>query len=134
MDLSSKYISMCEKAREIQSLCSLKRFMDEHTYFLCTQPGFPEGCIARAMNISDWPKPCESCEFGNTVWLPRQDELQDMLDIKHGRLDGLVKKLAVCVSDYTRSDTLEETWLRIVMRDNYNKVWDDGDWIRSDAP
>lgn len=128
MDLSQRYISMCEKAKEIQRLCSLEKFMDRHTYFICTQPGFPDGCISRAINIHDWPEPCESCEFGNTVWLLRQDELQDMLDLKPSGIDGLTIKIAACACLYGTSDTMEQMWLRIVMEENYGKVWKDGDW------
>ncbi len=82
------------------------------------------------------------------IWLPRQDELQEMIKETHSnRLTSLVSflynilnEVESCLEDgcdeckeeekYWRSfNTFEQLWLAYVMKEKYNKTWDKDKWI-----
>ena len=77
----------------------------------------------------------------NTLWLPRQDQLQDILDENYVHIIGEFKKFAY--SEYnnsvfsacgtfcpTENGSMEQLWLAFVMNEKYNKVWDGTKWIK----
>lgn len=68
------------------------------------------------------------------IWLPRQDQLQDMLigqykDI-YEMIDDFRNSIINIVNNRLKS--LEQLWLIFVMKENHNKVWSDKDkdWIK----
>lgn len=80
----------------------------------------------------------------NCVWLPRQDQLQDMvLGIKNSwnkpnyltieLREFIDKQIDGDIMDYTIEikysyDTMEQLWLAFVMYENYNKKWINNKW------
>lgn len=66
------------------------------------------------------------------VWLPRQDQLQEMFSLSH--FDSHFRLLRECYEfacgSYTQniSDSLEQLWLAFFMKEEYNKVWNGNDW------
>jgi hypothetical protein len=75
------------------------------------------------------------------IWLPRQDQLQEMV----GQLDTetwVLKKIYdwaykydghykdICYTQYTRQfRSMEQLWLAFVMKEKFNKTWDGEKWI-----
>lgn len=66
------------------------------------------------------------------VWLPRQDQLQDML--KDCFVDSYPRKLVLCLWEWIAKtspqydDSMEKLWLAFVMHEKYNKKWNGTDW------
>lgn len=128
MDTSNKYIEMCRKAEEIQNSKIMWSMGD-----FCVNPLMPEIIMASDHSMNRMP---------DLVWLPRQDQLQEMLI----GIESRTKKALGCWNDctyrdifdifyifcrctYTGLESLEQAWLSFVMREKFNKSWDDGDWI-----
>jgi len=98
-----------------------------------------------------WDK-CEGCCYEvddlkhECVWLPRQDQLQGMLNeyfeispqpntytlftFLHGFIEDIyIDKSYPC----ERFKTWEQLWLAFVMHELHGKVWDGDKWIAQDA-
>ena len=103
MDTSKEYVDMCRKAKEIQALAWEENNCWDSKSFL----------------FADIPN----------VWLPRQDQLQNMID------GNWCVKLLKC-NDFILTDrfiksvslSLEQVWLLFVMKEKYNKEWIKGGW------
>jgi len=132
MDTSKEYIKMCEKAVEMQKLwnwrispvgdyCWLGDEYLECAIFICTMP---------------------MIQLEGRIWLPRQDQLQDMVDnntlawnlmvfydwtnTNHSLISPNDCRYQKINSAYYTS--MEQLWLAFVMKEKYNKVWDGNDW------
>ena len=135
MDTSIEYIKMCEKAEEIQKLWK-PTVADFHTSY-------------------DW-KEVHTVEFDYDsseidilgcpphIWLPRQDQLQEMLIDKIGGnhialLSVLIRSDLFCQAglghyvsspNYNYTNSMEQLWLVFVMKEKYNKIWNGEDWVK----
>ena len=58
------------------------------------------------------------------VWLPRQDQIQDMIGCVAGNHVNIMEQFVK--ADYFL--TLEQKWLAFYMKENHNKVWDGKEW------
>lgn len=117
MDTSEQYIKMCEKAGEIQEKATypLGAFYHENDLVIC--------------NMGDYYHQTKGSNIPGYIWLPQQDQLQEML----GNVDesyrvfrkwldtSWVKKILV---------SWEQLWLAFVMKEKFGKVWDGEDWIK----
>jgi len=149
MDTSETYIKMCEKAREIQAV------WHKQGKFISQQEARDGGCKEAVdyyigLHLENgydgsfyWDGGCVSCvdyEYESyyketDVWLPRQDELQDMVI---GEYYGLVSMMEQfyhwAIGELERSGfpktSIEQLWLAFVMKENYNKVWDGENWVK----
>lgn len=127
MDTSSDYIRMCEKATEIQELAQYP--------FEEVREG--EEWVWRFESTCDlseqWP-------YGYTphVWLPRQDQLQEMLT---GHPLEVIERFHTFVMwddslEDMREDllptSLEQLWLAFIMFEKYGKRWDSEkeEWVK----
>ncbi len=174
MDISKEYIKMCKEAKEIQSLRKRKpkyirpewegsigltkdghNFIDEDdtpdweglTYF---------NTVDNEGSVGIWDERIAD-EFGvtikcNAIWLPRQDQLQEMLldfdDPLNRFMTSVCYSTLVCnfaqfcgVLDEDaegrsncdiRKESLEVLWLAFVMAEKYRKVWNGDKWIKDD--
>jgi hypothetical protein len=111
VDTSKTYVKMCEKAIEIQQV------------FPTITPD------DRSFWVDDF-------NSGKSVWLPRQDQLQEMVksDIHpHWQLNSFVD---AGISDYIQEmneyakqfSSMEQLWLALVMREKYSKIWNGEVW------
>jgi len=121
MDTSAKYIEMCSKATEIQEL-DIKR--DEQSFF-SEEDTFEKG--------------------GVTVWLPRQDQLQEMYIKKVGPYSKSLKDRIMIDIKYHNDETytiehalfisksFEQFWLQLTMIELYCKTWSNKqrEWIKT---
>ena len=142
MDTSKTYIKMCEKAEEIQKIFrgkGVNKYSED--IYKCTSPD--GGCMARGFNGLD---ACDKCEY-NTVWLPRQDQIQEMVGSKTAEL--IDNFYWFCINEARNSDgymdcihdgdpekidqkSMEQLWLSFVMKEKYQKTWDSEkeEWVK----
>ena len=151
MDLSKEYILMCEKAEEIQRNHSWeiddyihwrtldkdkKTISKEDTTLFCLEDEYcqPRECgkiHENRLRIGKGKNPFKLCSYSQYIWLPRQDQLQEMIDCSlWEKLDNLRHELDMCVNR-VNSITLEKAWLFYIMRRNFRKVWTGKDWIKA---
>ena len=164
MDTTPEYIKMCEKAKEIQETWKptggdfyLHNYRgttgfspetekviwpDDDKFvkieILCYQPEdvkdfwvCTNGDLSHVISAQDLFK-------HHCVWLPRQDQLQEMVlkkdfnGIPLSPADWLqdfrVKVMHVEYSYYCKFGSLEQVWLAFVMKEKYGKVWNGDDW------
>ena len=131
MDTTKKYISMCEKAEEIQEKWKPKRG-DFYTVVV-------HGKATDIINIYIDGFPCLPQGFIPLselyIWLPRQDQLQEMIALKskfHRVVDKLYdfREWVEVNATYVTSDcSLEQLWLAFGMFEKYKKTWDGEKWI-----
>ena len=142
MDTSEKYIKMCEKAEEIQKMRLDK--WEEGDYVF--DKGYDD--VRLVFQNAKW-----LMGYGiYMVWLPRQDQLQEMIWLrvpsKKPRtlliwlLNSVVfpedpptnKNIADNENKYWEQfDSMEQLWLAFVMKEKFNKIWDDkkGEWVKT---
>lgn len=124
MDTSKEYILMCEKATEVQALCPEemsghhRRIGDIHILgpIYYHRHVFMDGKASAA------------------IWLPRQDQLQEMVVDEKTTPIKLVSSIYgfvfcrpfACCRFFI---TMEQLWLAFVMKEKYGKVWNGEDWI-----
>ena len=74
------------------------------------------------------------------IWLPRQDQLQDMVtryNIEyfsmsavhlHNHLECHIRVNDSYLIYFQQFTSMEQLWLAFVMKENFNKIWKDGKW------
>ena len=79
--------------------------------------------------------------YGNSskglIWLPRQDQLQRMVQFSGGLLNQLWHFKDFCFArdngynfEYILSlNSMEQLWLAFVMKEKYNKFWNNEKWV-----
>jgi len=144
VDISIEYVKMCKQAVEIQ-----KQFVPDQSSFLwdyAPRAGYDQDkykfveyrelihqLVFRTYDDHEW-----SC-----VWLPRQDQLQEMV-IERGKCSPN-KDVALSYMFHnwiTEEDgrsfgfgkavfpdpSMEQLWLAFVMKKNFKKVWNGENW------
>jgi hypothetical protein len=108
MDISSDYIKMCEGAEEIQELsCRVGGFFLEYpdSDILIDATGSVYYADGATLQTTKHPK------WDAIIWLPRQDQLQEMLP------------------DCNIFKSMEQLWLARVMSKRFLKIWNGDKWI-----
>lgn len=152
MDTSEEYIKMCRKAKEIQELWEPNYFdrvyvatdyhteMDRREEVLQRNLLFWEGKTAILFRPD-----CIVTEEGRWIpedkifWLPRQDQLQEMIDWSNYRIsiEKFGSRYRMVSKNLTKNfweedlfyyETMEQLWLAFVMHEKYNKKWNGTDW------
>lgn len=128
MDTSETYIKMCREAKEIQNYyhCNLKGkrgMRGDYGDFV-----FPIA-YGSVIVIS------ENHYGGEEIWLPRQDQLQEMLidelnNFRHISYLFSSWLSAECWQSYQSTlMSFEQLWLAFVMLKKYNKGWINETWF-----
>ncbi len=137
MDFSKKYIKMCEKAEEIQQILDKNSagnvlafksnteyeilFSGYDVYWL---ENFGNGKEAHEWVSNYWESDNPHYWGSQAIWLPRQDQIQEMFDLS-------IPTLMVDFNEFVESEarlkfrTFEQLWLAFVMWKKYNKIWND---------
>jgi len=158
MDTTETYFKMCD-CPEIQG----RRYKGRELRLIDTHPEYyRDGVLMVKVKQEEYPSQlinfvdgdffclngniltyCQQCadEFSyhdttNYIWLPRQDQLQQMVDNKAGREYHFKfnpnNKIMVWkgeTSDWICSgDSMEQLWLAFCMAEIYNKSWDGKEW------
>jgi hypothetical protein len=128
MDTSKEYIEMCRKAKKIQKLRpSPSR--------LGTESIEKQSCIiykhtkTRGWHLAVWKG--LSYLGKDWVWLPRQDQLQEMVECEYVDRDLLSRDLNEFSHSYFKTDdgvSWEMFWLAFVMKERWRKVWNGKEW------
>ena len=142
MDVSSEYIQMCD-TKEIQNDWSVPdkehwwfypKVMKGDIYYWETRNGRKEMI---GLCNSNGKIPALNCANVNNkfkvTWLPRQDQLQDMIDDASEFREILIRWRCWMDSLYGEKsmylNSMEQLWLAFVMKEKYNKVWNNEEWI-----
>ena len=130
MDVSLEYIKMCEKAEEIQEL-ELSTGVSAGDF------------VYTGEQVIVWCRVCKRLDIDfkqDTIWLPRQDQLQEMvptgenLEAFHvGHGNQMRYQLGQFTQDYgldytNQFTSMEQLWLAFCMSEKYNKIWDGEIW------
>ncbi len=143
MDTSKEYIEMCQRAEEIQDKHEWV-FGDYFSEWISSpyewddgderknfKPHYTKGRLFRFPSQKD----------DTNVWLPRQDQLQEMVPgyIEQSRFvaplaDKFADFAVDCANDprHWMFSTFEQLWLSFVMIKKYRKAWDSAkkEWIK----
>jgi len=115
MDKSQEYILMCEKAKEIQ-----------HQYFKTDKICHNE------KNYYERGFPFPDDKSYNLIWLPRQDQLQEMInEVNYHKVWNFYEFVMDDIGSESKK-SMEQLWLAYVMRHKYNKIWSEKDWIKKE--
>lgn len=141
MDTTEVYVKMCEKAEEIQRSWNHTGgdvFFIKEGEFIFGEPA-EGGWVANEGDVvysSSYEFP-ENGESTNKyyhdlyIWLPRQDQLQEMCwtltDTKWTPFFALT--VARDFANEHPFQTMEQLWLAFVMKEKYGKVWSGEEWI-----
>jgi len=120
-----RYIAMCLRATQIQEI-----WKPEAGDFVWDNAGsvYP----LSANNVKYYHKDKERInKFLN--WMPRQDQLQDMVkpepECAFNHVGQLVRWIDKNVSYACSVMTMEQLWLTFVMSKNYDKKWEGEKWV-----
>ena len=130
MDTSKQYFEMCEQAKEIQEYRPFGKAWEEGDCFVT------KGKLSKYRIVS---------RHKNDVWLPRQDQLQEMdnwSDLAltfsqgcHSFIKGrpdLYDAVYFLETDDNQkfvARSMEQLWLAFVMSEKYNKTWSGKRWL-----
>ena len=129
MDTTKQNILMCEKAEKIQK-----------EWKLCVG----DFCFKKErrdnwVEVADYQDVAEGMNIKRYIWLPRQDQLQEIYRkaVKCSKGKSATFRLAMDIScwlgnrQYPQKFTsMEQLWLAFVMRKKYQEVWNGAEWIR----
>ncbi len=132
MDTSPEYVKMCTAAAEIQESRPLRDPLSFGDVFCCPTHGvIILGMMAVGLCCGTLERPTKK------VWLPRQDQLQEM--VGGSNRDTLTKLVSLMswvdpmdlpnISDLPWEASLEQLWLCFVMLELYQKRWNGAVWI-----
>ena len=127
MDKSTPYIRMCESANVIQ-----KKWNPEFgDFFVSMSLGLTSPCQPIT---SDLEKKVSYLKTIKAVWLPRQDQLQEIVIENY----ATVWDLAIAFSNvlmgenssyFEKCDSMEKLWLAFIMLEKYKRKWNEGEWV-----
>lgn len=127
MDKSSHYIKMCQGAKVIQKQWN----PDFGDFFVSMSLGLTSSCQPI---VSDLEKKVSYLKTIKAVWLPRQDQLQDMVIDKYATPWDLAIAFSNSLmgdntSYFDNFDSMEKLWFAFIMLEKYKKKWKDGEWV-----
>src|SRR3990167_1543710 len=144
MDTSQIYIEMCAKAEEIQNQRPFKGKKEYSRYYLddyiTVVPLYIPKTSWNYRTTAIWEcfmkKYDIRCQY---IWLPRQDQLQEMTGLPLWRLNFDYSKWLYDVDDNGFCDfhikhdhleftSMEQLWLAFVMWELYKKRWGEIEW------
>lgn len=129
MDTSKEYIKQCEKAAKIQGEWN-PQVADVYS------TGFNILTIEHVMwyeSLKEIVKGRHSQQLkSDIIWLPRQDQLQEMLVKRIWDWRGVLSRFTHSFCQHTdthKFDSMEQLWLAFVMKEKYSKTWNGEDWV-----
>lgn len=144
MDKAETFIKMSRKAKELQAGRLYQRDWDEGDFY------YWSGDVDNVCGHCEMHGVCNvDGELSGVVWLPRQDQLQEMVRISsqsHNVLrlahrfwffvnrSPLISR-AKYTPDWAKTieqfTSMEQLWLAFVMQEKYGKIWNGEDWINA---
>ena len=141
MDTTQKYVKMCIQAIDIQNNHKPEAWdyywasyeNDPPEIFVIS--GYTTDCGYYGIGIND----IEQEDYNLIAWLPRQDQLQDM--VKRTVWFETLYRFYEWINKHSNSDkieaifenltTMEQLWLAFVMHENFKKIWSETEqtWV-----
>jgi len=132
MDTSPEYIKQCDCPEIRDSIIKCDTIPNIYAYQPC--PPYYEG-EEIGYEIGDFYE-LRNLERDNPykiVWLPRQDQIQDMLfaeDLLNGDIGYVVHRLWYFENKGGyNSSSMQQLWLAFYMKEKHNKTWSGKEWI-----
>lgn len=155
MDTSRKYIEMCSKAVEVQEIKKEEQYFlnGDIVYYVNVDIVHVEGSIIGSRPDDKFElsnTPAHDYELSRPVWLPKQDQLQEIIktsvtkkvmpdaDNEVLAVDDLriLRVFYIYTAKFANIPvntelTLEQMWLMFLMQVVYDKKWDENckDWL-----
>lgn len=136
MDTSQDYIDMCEKAEEIQEIkpeISTSMFSVKHIYGNIHSCSHKKDCSY--FYLMEHFDNEDKLEKVTEIWLPRQDQLQEMLiNRSDGGFEWVEDNWIIDYfyefykTQWKKLYSMEQLWLAFVMKEKYGKFWDGNNW------
>ena len=133
MDTSEKYIKMCEMAEEIQNEWKLKA--GDCVAYPPDRQNAKWNIEWYGENDADAWETKELKFEWDVIWLPRQDQLQEMVlstPAKHWprKYWNSIHVEFLGVPEIDSCSSWEQLWLAFVMHEKYEKHWNNENWIK----
>ena len=135
MDTSEQYVKMCGKAVEIQE--GWEPFVGD--FVNGDYPSIIKEWSTTSVRSSASLYPINTTrgkwawyEKGEMTWLPRQDQLQEIVLSAYGinnprwAIEALIDVLG---DEIEKFNSHEQVWLGFVMRERHLKIWNGEEWI-----
>ena len=127
MDKSSYYIKMCENAKVIQKQWT----PDFGDFFISMSSGLTSPCQTI---VSDLERKGSYLKTIKAVWLPRQDQLQEMVIGTYATpWDLAIAFSNVLMGDnasyFDNFDSMEKLWIAFIMLEKHKKKWKNREWF-----
>ena len=144
MDTNKEYILMCEKALEIQDYYRYVKLNLDNSFFYNREISELVLCHSERGNFAEYSATCDSDpnfsdDFSGQyyTWLPRQDQLQEMMYKNLSLIDFIGVNINISIftkeqlESNKRFNSFEQLWLAFVMKEKYSKLWSEEkqDWI-----
>lgn len=66
---------------------------------------------------------------GKEIWLPRQDQLQEMVEKPTLKIESSLEYLfSFFINNLTNYKTWEQSWLAFFMKEKHSKIWVENNW------
>jgi hypothetical protein len=148
MDITATYLRMCQKAKEIQEAWKPKDFdfiIDNTKVEYNDDILLVDNTDLQLVDI-DYAEP-ESQEYQTeyeyyktrTLWLPRQDQLQELIEPDKSKIYQIVDKVVTQKYYYPPKEdyisgpeifnSMEQLWLAYVMKEKFGKIWYLNEWV-----
>ena len=152
--ITKNYIKMCEKAEEIQKLKPTGVWhthsiphddgLDDKDYLYVSFYYLPNVLKERNIQLLKWDNDeghpiigSYSDNIEGAIWLPTQEQLQEMVKDRLFYISGSFKNIYASASMGNRDShvvcnkakSMNELWLIFVMKEKYNKTWTGKDWV-----
>ncbi len=138
MDTSEQYIKMCD-CEEIQSQRKRISEWDGKLWMFNEGGDFITNAKLARLGSERATRATSGKNSPKLVWLPRQDQLQEMVDNvptyieKLGNIFRAVRDFKLTERHWAEKDfpftSMEQLWLAFVMKEKYSKVWDGQKWL-----
>lgn len=121
MDSSNDYIEMCREAKELQEGRS------DNPYGFLNGDFFVRG-VGYDLQLVYWDRSWIGTDSVNLVWLPRQDQLVNLIDKEKPLSQVFEDDYEIIYGRCLEESSLEKTWLIILMLLKYQKMWNGKTW------
>lgn len=105
--------------------------LDEKKEVWCILPNSIADSGVYGLSPDLFDEPHEMYKYDKIIWLPRQDQLQEITQLTTWYLELYFHHWFLKNSEINTEKTMEQLWLSFMMKQKFNKTWDGKNWIKS---